>query len=298
MDVDIFSVGSSSDIDSPPSQCSEDDICGDVITILSDSEKEVSLPSEVGDSEDDIDLFLEQPLEQPTASREDCPTEVFAEIFSRPRVISMIAALHLTAILSGSLSIDILTGFDLRLAAVREAVMKMLLERDIRVVVLSPPCTMFSQIMHINFGKMKPDDLRRRWKDAMCFIHFTVRIIRWVVSRNGFFVLEHPTGASSWKLPCIQELLQLPGVKLICFHQCRFRLKAPISGSPIRKSTRFLTNSQQVIDTFDRVYCNCTQPHRVIEGSEGKYRLSKWCEQYPADLCKGLAQSLAKEVAQ
>ena len=296
MDVDFISVDSNSDIVSPPSQCSVED-CGDVITILSDSEKQVSLPSEIGDSHDDMDLFCAEPLLKPTASREDFPKEVFAEIFSRPRVINMIAALHLTAVLSGSLSIDILTGFDLRLAAAREAVMKMLLERSIHIVVLSPPCTMFSQIMHINFAKMKPDDLRQRWKDAMCFIHFTIRIIRWIVSKNGFFVFEHPTGASSWRLPCIQELLGLPGVKLICFHQCRFGLKAPISGLPMRKSTRFLTNSQQIIDTFDGVYCNCTKPHRVIEGSEGKYRLSKWCEQYPPGLCEALAKSLAREVA-
>ena len=170
----------------------------------------------------------------------------------------------------------------------------------VNVCVLSPPCTMFSQLMRTNFGRMKPDDLKRRWKDALCFMGFTMDIILYLISINGIFVFEHPTGASSWKLKRMQALLNMKGlrrpVRLVTFHQCRFGLVAPVSKKPIRKSTRFLTNSQMVASTFDRVFCQCDVEHRQMQGSEGKYKLSKFCEQYPPELCKALVASLAKEV--
>ena len=61
-----------------------------------------------------------------------------------------------------------------------------------QVVVLSPSCTMFSQTMRINFGKMKKDDLKKRWQDAMCFLNFTVEIIHYVLHIGGFLFLNTP----------------------------------------------------------------------------------------------------------
>ena len=54
----------------------------------------------------------------------------------------------------------------------------------------------------------------------------------------------------------------------------------------------------KVAQRFDGCFCNCTVAHRVIEGSEGRWRLSKLCEQYPQGLCEALAAALAEEVQQ
>lgn len=70
------------------------------------------------------------------------------------------------------------------------------------------------------------------------------------MSIGSVFILEHPTGASIWRLPEMVQLIQLPGIYLVTFHQCRFT----VSGLPIRKSTRLLTNSKIVADRFDKVY--------------------------------------------
>ena len=91
--------------------------------------------------------------------------------------------------------------------------MHLLKVRRIKVVVLSPPCTMFSQIMRINSKKMKPEDLKCRWNEAMTFIHFTVQVLEYILSIGGFFVFEHPAGASSWQLPIILELQKRRGMK-------------------------------------------------------------------------------------
>lgn len=73
---------------------------------------------------------------------------------------------------------------------------------------------------------------------------------------------------------------------------------APISGLPIRKSTRLLTNSSIVASAFDHVYCQCCGPHKTIQGSEGPYKLSKHCEQYPAELCDALLIALNQQLDQ
>lgn len=306
----MIEIESSSDFSLPSAASDHDHAMQDSDPIeLSDSECSVDLPSEVEDDDlsfqgledsQDWESLLEKEIhnEQQGPFLKQSQNEVFAEIFSRPRMVSMIVALQLLHILVATLSIDILTGYDLLIPRVRENVMKMLVDGKIFVVMLSPPCTMFSQMMRINFHKMNKDDLKKRWKDAMTFITFTVRIIEYMLSINGIFVFEHPTGASSWKLACIQKLLRIPTVKLVKFHQCRFGLRAPVSKKPIRKSTRFLTNSQCVATAFDNKFCQCTEAHRVIEGSEGSYSLSKWCEQYPDALCETLARSLADEVQQ
>ena len=178
---------SDSDI-SLPSQCADDEPAhmDQAITILSDSEDAVSLPSMVDENEDD---FTHADVDAAAVEQEDTMenrSEVFAEIFSRPRVIATIVALNLMHLLSGSLSVDILTGFDLRMKTVRENVMESLRLRGIKIVVLSPPCTMFSQIMRINFAKMKASDLKQRWKDAMVFIRFTVQVIEYILSISVF----------------------------------------------------------------------------------------------------------------
>ena len=128
--------------------------------------------------------------------------------------------------------------------------------------------------MRIKFGKMKKDDLQRRWQDAMCFLNFTVESIRYMLHIGGIFAFEHPTGASSWKVPGVQEFLCLLNIKTARFYLCRFGLKAPVSKKPIRKYSKvdsFLTNSAAVFESFDQKLHKCkgANPHNVIEGSDG-----------------------------
>ena len=125
INMEIVSV-CSSDAESTvslPSVCSEEQSAADdVISICnSDSEKSVTLPSEVDDADiDDLDLFPAKEENDEQFCEMDADMEasgerkdVFAEIFSRPRVICTITSLCLQSILSGILSVDIRTGYDL-----------------------------------------------------------------------------------------------------------------------------------------------------------------------------------------
>ena len=126
------------------------------------------------------------------------------------------------------------------------------------------------------------------------------------VLRHGVFAFEHPTGASSWRLPEMQAIMEKTGVQLVTFHQCRFGLASPISivaftgillqqfmcwttcKQPIRKSTRLLTKFPEIAEKFHGVFCKCAVPRKTIQGSEQPFKCSeniKYCERYPPELC-------------
>ena len=65
-----------------------------------------------------------------------------AEVFSPPRVVIFARALRLNA----SISVDLLTGTDLQTLAGRVALDRAMVGKRPWVVVLSPPCTMFSAL--------------------------------------------------------------------------------------------------------------------------------------------------------
>ena len=113
-------------------------------------------------------------------------------------------------------------------------------------------------------------------------------MIEYLLGINGVFALEHSTGTSSWNIPRVQALLERPGIEMVTFHQCRFGLKSPVHQRPIRKSTRILTNGPAIANSFRNVFCDCSEPHQVIEGSEGGESSSRYCERYPPALCEAL----------
>ena len=99
---------------------------------------------------------------KPGACRDD-----FIEIFSRPRLIPRISALHLGMV--ASMSVDILTGFDLLLPEKRQEIMTYLWARR-------PRSAMFSQLMNTNWARMDPAVVKARWQEAMVLLKFALDV--------------------------------------------------------------------------------------------------------------------------
>ena len=148
----------------------------EILYVDSDSEATVSVPSII----DDEDIYFNEGSEsdiivddlddkKPGARRDD-----FIEIFSRPRLIPRISALHLGMV--ASMSVDILTGFDLLLPEKRQEIMTYLWARRPRSAMLSPPCTMFSQLMNTNWARMDPAVVKARWQEAMVLLKFALDV--------------------------------------------------------------------------------------------------------------------------
>ena len=143
-----------------------------------------------------------------------------AEVCSPPRVVTQAQAEGLT----GSVSIDLVSGWDLATSDGQERAWRQLEKKDPLVTILSPPCTMFSILQNLNPKFMSSDAGKRLYHVAIKVLRFCMRVAEWRLLSGRFFVFEHPSGVSSWSEACVTKLLEVPGVQLVRDPLVRIRL--------------------------------------------------------------------------
>eukprot|EP00435_Cladocopium_sp_Y103_P033240 s571_g8.t1 len=224
-----------------------------------------------------------------------CDQVDVSELFSRPRLVPRCQFFDL---IPGE-SFDMKDDEELDLGAVngRASVWKHIDLYDPRVFLLSPPCTLFSQLMKL-WGRQAIGEEKylTRLLTAKQLWEFACDIAKSQLGRGQYFVLEHPDGASSWEEDSAISLMQQDGVMVSRFDQCRFGLKAPVSRKPIRKRTKLLHNIPALHITFGDVFCQCQEEHRRIEGCEAGVPVSSFCETYPPEMVQGLLTSIRTEI--
>lgn len=215
------------------------------------------------------------------------------EVFCPPRIVPAARARGLT----GSLSIDILTGFNLTDARTQEFVCNLVRRRRPSVVLVSPPCTTFSKLQNMNAGRVPEAVMALRCAEGNTLLAFAMEICRIQLSGKPCrgFIFEHPAGASSWATDVVRNLSQQESVHLARFDQCRFGLKSP-SGNYMRKSTVLMTNINAIMYTFDGKRCLGDHEHQVIQGSEHSVKVSAFASVYPDGLVDGIVDRLVKPI--
>lgn len=217
------------------------------------------------------------------------------ELFSRPRLVPRCGAFGLL----GGASFDFKDDSEMDLGTVngRAEVWQHLETKEPEVAVLSPPCTLFSALMRLwcrnSMGEVK---FQSRRLVAERLLLFAVEIAYFQIRMGRYFLFEHPDTADSWQMAGLQDLCHMPGVSVNRFDQCRFGLRAPGTGEPIRKRTRIVHNIPSMNASFQNVFCQCEVPHRRIEGSEAGISLSSYCETYPPELCDAFLRGICREI--
>ena len=193
----------------------------------------------------------------------------------------------------------------------RRSVIQEVLARKPRVVIASPPCTMYSALMRLwGFQRMSPAMKRARMAAADRLFGFAIEVIHLQLGAGRGFILEHPATATSWIKPAILKLLSKPTVQLASFDQCRFGLCSPGFQKAIKKRTKLLHNIPSVHATFNGVSCKCLEvpkghgpagnegKHRRIEGSAAGWSMSRWARNYPGPMVDALARAIFTAVRQ
>lgn len=214
-----------------------------------------------------------------------------SELFSRPRLVPLCPVFHLI----GGASFDFKDDSELDLGTVngRTSVWEHIRLYQPKVIILSPPCTLFSQLMKMWGRKsMGEETYEKRLREARRLLQFATEIAAFQIANNRFFIFEHPDGASSWAEDCLIAIAEEPQVFVSRFDQCVYGLKSPYTEEPIRKRTRLLSNMPEVHQIFHGSFCQCDVPHRRIEGSEGGVQLSSYCETYPPDMVNALLSGI------
>ena len=184
---------------------------------------------------------------------------------------------------------DLKVGKDLSQFETRHEVFRAIEHRRPKLVVTSPPCTMYSRLQRLwNIKKMPLEEYNSRKAIADEYLEFAHTCNKIQHSAGRSFAFEHPASASSWGQNSTQAVVTLQGMYNALFDQCQFGLKSP-RGTPLKKRTRILCNNERLFHALNgRNCCRGLHKHKPIMGTEDGHRLSTWSENYPQALCNTL----------
>lgn len=260
----------------------------------------VELPPAVNDA-DVSESEEEKPLnvEDPGRDAHLRPTEPvqFMEIFSNPRIAPEVRRLGQTC----GPSIDLGTGWDLTKKAVQQRLLQLLYVLQPLVLMLCPPCTVFSCVQ--NTMRDRRADYKKwekQYAEGLCLFKFALLIFRLQVQAGRKVVLEHPWRASSWTLACTQNILALHDVFQTVFDQCLLGLRTLQTDQAVRKRTVFMTNWTGLCSSFSTrctpATCNHFPSfHAQLQGAEGGMSRTRAAQTYPLRFCQNFAQSVFQE---
>ena len=120
------------------------------------------------------------------------------------------------------------------------------------LVVVCPPCTLFSSLQNLSPNGLPSKRCPERWKEALEMLKFAVEVCLIQHRAGRLFVFEHPSTATSWEDPSLKELVQTSGVLISLLDMCRYGMKATdtLGEGPVRKTTRIATNSPEIADAL------------------------------------------------
>jgi hypothetical protein len=201
--------------------------------------------------------------------------------------------------LSRGQAFDLKLGHDLTSNNMRQEVRRYVREMKPGLIVISPPCTLFSVLQNLNRQSQNPDanpEYLRRLIEAKVLLRFGIEIAFEVLKYGGSFVFEHPLTSRAWMDHLMQKLIQSPAVKMAVCDQCQFGLRA-LSGALHRKSTGFLSNNEQILDQLRR-RCDGSHPHEPILGRDGGGLRSHQAQHYPPRLVEAILKGYKMSIGQ
>ena len=130
-------------------------------------------------------------------------------------------------------------------------------------------------------------------KPALEHLQFALSLCREQHAAGRFFLLEHPSTATSWQTQMVQDVLKLDGVRRIVFDFCMLGMTSPTENgpSPVLKPTGILTNSNCIASLLQEFRCHGQHEHIQLTGGRARA-----CEQYPDKFCDVVMQGLQREL--
>ena len=188
-----------------------------------------------------------------------------SEIFCPPRLTAC-ASRHG---LRGEVAMDLRTGYNFDLEADRREAMEHVNIDKPHLILLSPKCSVRSQLQRLNQRRRDPESLARDVATAGRHEKFCVEVAQMQLAAGRGSMFEHPLGAETWKLPHMQPFMHNhPDVQLVPVDMCAFGLRVPgvtdKEGNPgedllIKKSTGILTNVAEIASAIGK---RCNKRHR------------------------------------
>ena len=252
------------------SRPSTEDAAGEAINSLDSSRKPRAKPRKLRNGENVYDV---------------------CEVFSPPRTTSLARKLGLR----GGWALDVASTCPITgrkwdcLKEEDRAWGKRMLHRDKpKLLVVSPPCTLFSQLQNLSPNGLPQVRCPEEYRKAILMVEYAVELCRIQMRAGRAFIFEHPRTASSWELEALRSLMAEAGVRESVFDMCCFGMMSEDSEGPglVRKTTRILTNADEIVGTTMH---RCRGGHRHVPLVNGR---AKACAEYPLQLCEAFLKGL------
>ncbi len=213
-----------------------------------------------------------------------------AEAYSPPRLTDMAEklgykkgfALDLTEKDEGG------RAWDLSVKEIQDDAIRRLDEEAPWLLMVSPPCTMFSTLQGFSIPRQEQDVVQTKLEDAIKHIAFAVLLCLRQARAGRKFALEHPVGASSWHTALVNKLYFVEDGGRVNFDFCMAGMQ--LDGVPAKKRTGVVTNSVALQDALKEMQCSGEHEHADLTG--GKARA---CQVYPEKFCKLVCETVMKE---
>ena len=229
-----------------------------------------------------------------------------AEVYSPPRIVEEAGMrTYGGRVLRPGWSLDLTMTdpesgerWDFSKAAVRDRALRLVKESQPFLIIGSPPCTAFSQLQAINKGRRSAEVINEEMRIAKQHMRFVIKLYHMQVLAGRYYLHEHPTGAKSWKMDEIQEMMAMPGTYLAKSHMCRFGMTSTDEQGLglVKKATTFMTNSHEIFKELN-IRCKneeseASQHHRHVHLISGRARFA---QTYPRALCQAVCRGVAAQ---
>ena len=244
-----------------------------------------------------------------TRERRTASRRIVSELYSPPRITKMISEGRYKHVAPGFAfdltRIDPMDGcpWDFSRRSKRNRARTLIREQKPYMLIGSPMCKAFSAWQRLNRARSSDKAaIDKAYEEACVHIRFVVELYREQIEGGRYFLHEHPDGASSWTLKCVEELLKVEGVQRVIGDQCQFgaeAIRGASLGSPIKKPTGFMTNSTAVAAALAR-RCQgtggrCSRPqggrHQQCSGQHARD-----AQVYPKGLCRAVLRGVTEQL--
>ena len=187
---------------------------------------------------------------------------------------------------------DLTTDIDLTTEAGSRALLYYIRHTKPIMVIMAPPCTdllgfaALSRIIH-------HDTWARNVQISKQLANLCGQVAMEQLRDRRHYVIEQPAGSALFQLDSWQRIA--PTAFWTRFDQCRFGLRGPRTGMPIRKRTELWSSSWDIIAEFAWKYCDGTHEHAVLGGRRGdpNFERTRSAQVWPMPFCAALARGCA-----
>ena len=221
------------------------------------------------------------------------PSAVVSEIFCKNRFTSRASQFGLHP----GYALDLTTGWDLNKPEEEKAAFELLDRVRPYLLVGSPACSAWSQLMGFGTGKATQE---ARLQEARRHLSLCFQMYNKQHDEGRLFLHEHPHGAGSWREPCVERLLSRSGVWWVRNDQCEAGQGITMPDGEwisARKTTGWITNSRCIADELASFQCRNrdpdAEPHAHAWLVNGR---AKATEVYPEVLVSSILRGLRRHL--